>query len=102
MVVGDHLGDTHRQLLGARQVQELVRAMRPHAGPARRSRGTEFLKAPPSMPMNGMLPPVPRYIASRPNVARDASRIEASSQSATGGASQPGCDEPTSNRTRTP
>jgi hypothetical protein len=43
----------------------------------------------PSMPMNGMLPPVPMYIASRPKNACEAACIDCSSHGASVGAFQP-------------
>jgi hypothetical protein len=74
---------THRQLFGAGEVQEFVRAMRirmraQHARHEKWVSGSALQHAD-----ERMLPPVPRYIASLPKVARDASRIDVASQGAT-------------------
>jgi hypothetical protein len=52
--------------------------------------------------MNGMLPPVPMYIASRPKNACEASRIDCSSHGANVGAFQPPIADSTLNDTRAP
>ena len=54
------------------------------------------------MPMNGMLPPVPMYIASRPKNSRDADCIDCSSHGANVGAFQPPIADSTLNETRAP
>ena len=51
------------------------------------------------MPINGIVPPVPMYIDGLPKNASDPLCIDASSQSATGGALQPAMDESASNVT---
>src|SRR5690606_22681184 len=55
-----------------------------------------------SMFMNGMVPPVPMYIASRPKKCRDAVCSASSSHGARGGAFQPAMQEPISNVTVAP
>src|SRR5210317_124119 len=56
-------------------------------------------KRSPSMPMNGIVPPVPMYIDGLPKNACDAFCIEVSSHSATGGAFQPAIVDSTWNDT---
>ena len=52
--------------------------------------------------MNGMLPPVPMYIASRPKNSRDAVCIDSASHGAISGAFQPPIDDSTFAATRAP
>src|SRR5690606_20741311 len=59
-------------------------------------------KRSPSMFMNGIVPPVPMYTASRPKNVRDACCSACSSHGATGGAFHPAMLEPTSNVTFAP
>jgi hypothetical protein len=59
-------------------------------------------KRSPSIPMNGMLPPVPMYIESCPKKACDACCIDCSSHGANVGAFQPPIADSTLNSTRAP
>jgi hypothetical protein len=56
----------------------------------------------PSMPMNGMVPPSPMYIAGAPKNSCEAWSIACSSQGASAGAFQPVEDFSTSNSTVAP
>ena len=102
VMVGDDLRHADRQLFRAIEVQELVRPVRvrvraEHAGDEELGRREAFAEH----AMKGMVPPVPRNMASRPKW-RARPRHRLSSHGASGGASQPRPARAASNVTRAP